>query len=526
MLELWGNRQALRWLTAADIILYLYILYWFWKLQRADEALRVALDGPNAPKRLLFPAVAALLGVANAVCFYAFTAYLDATLSSVPIAIGTALAALLLTNALSTLILSALLRAHRRATPRPTSGPSPASVESMFASLSERSGRKQVLQFTLVFSALLLIIFAVMRPQTTGKQHKVKRQGTDIVFAIDLSKSMLAEDLKPNRLQVARNEVHAVLDQLKGDRVGLVVFTATALPQCPLTADYGVLHSYIDAIEPSLMPRGGTAIGRAIDESRYLLTGKNPRRDRIITSRDPNATTDQKSPSSAPKRDSIIVLFSDGEDHETDPQRAALAARQDNIRIITIGLGTSSGSNIPKLKDGLRSGIETHQGAPIHTRMDEPLLRDIASSTSGLYIPYSGPGSVAQPLLEQIERMDRMQYENDLTRYRDDHFPLLLWPATLLLLLASSLGDRRGFQWPWRKQAPSSLPKKPSRNKKTQKSQNAPTSKTNHQTSRRIHPLSHLRRRLRPLPTSLLRRLQTPLRAPQRLRRIRQPTPQ
>jgi Ca-activated chloride channel family protein len=444
MLELWGNRAALRWLTAADAILYLYILYWFWKAQRADEALRVSVGSP--PRVRLFAIVSTALGVVSVGAYLALVLYLDAAISSVPLALSLSLVALGVFNAGLTPILSFTLRVQRSRQRARSAGPSVA-PSPLLRALSDHSGRKQVLQFVLVFIALLLLIIAAMRPQTSGKQHKVKHNGVDIVFAVDLSKSMLAEDLKPSRLQAARNEVHALLDQLKGERVGLVVFTATAFSQCPLTSDYGVLHNYIDSIEPHLMPRGGTAIGRAIDEARYLLSGQNPRRERMLAEGSGRASAPKPPAPAGTQNNKLLILFSDGEDHETDPQRAALAARQDNIRIFTVGLGTPSGSSIPKFKDDLRVGVETHHGAPIHTRMDEALLRDVASSTGGLYISYAGPNSVVQPVLEQIARMDSMQHESDQTRYRDDHFFLLLWPAALLLALSGLLGDRKGFSW-------------------------------------------------------------------------------
>src|SRR5690606_20943535 len=311
----------------------------------------------------------------------------------------------------------------------------------MSAMLESRSARKQITRFVFGFVALVLLVIAVMRPQGEGKPREIKREGVDIVFAVDLSKSMLADDIKPSRLQAAKDEIDRVLDRLNGDRVGLVVYTAVSFQQSPLTSDYGAIRTYLDSIEPDMMPMGGTAIGRAVISSIEMLTGES------FLELGSGRTSSTRQLDRGPTADhaKLIVLFTDGEDHETDPIRAATEANKRDVRVYTVGIGSAAGSRIPMYDEqGLPSGFMMRKNSPVETRLDEGTLQGMADVSGGRYFPYSGPGSVAKGLVEEIDKLQKAELESLMIDTYEDYFYFPLIPAAVLLFLAGLFGDRRG----------------------------------------------------------------------------------
>lgn len=305
-------------------------------------------------------------------------------------------------------------------------------IEAMAAAASP--GRV-LAQSICVFLATLLLILAVAQPQWGRTEREVSRMGLDIVFALDLSRSMLARDAVPDRLQAARDELRLIMSRLSGDRVGLVIFTSISFAQSPLTTDYGAINFFLERLHPDQIPVGGTSIGAAMRDSIEVLIGRS------LSASSPG---DTESPMQRAKNQ-VIVLITDGEDHESDPGAAANLAREHGIRVVTVGIGSPSGAQVPTFDErGNFSGyLRSRNGEYVITKLDETTLKQVAHQTSGTYIHYNQPGSVANGLVSFLNELEKSELEVLMRERYKDRFHFFLIPAFLLLLLASLLGSRR-----------------------------------------------------------------------------------
>ena len=215
----------------------------------------------------------------------------------------------------------------------------------------------------LTMLALLCLIIAAARPRFGIFFEDVAGRGVDLFVVLDVSRSMLAEDVAPNRLDRARSDIRDLLEKLEGDRVGLIVFAGAPVELVPLTTDHGFFQMVLDGVDPDSAPRGGSLIGDAI---RKAMESMEERRD----------------------RDQVIVLITDGEDHDSFPVEAAEQAAERAIRIITVGLGdTGEGARIPRRSPDGSLAFVQHSGQEVWSKMDERLLKEIALKTSGAYVP-------------------------------------------------------------------------------------------------------------------------------------------
>ena len=211
--------------------------------------------------------------------------------------------------------------------------------------------------------AIALLIVAAARPQFGVDIEELSARGVDLFVVLDVSRSMLAEDVKPNRLERAKSDILDLMTKLEGDRVGLVVFAGAPVVQVPLTTDQGFFKMMLEDVDTSSAPRGGTLIGDAI---RAALRSMEPRAD----------------------RDQAIVLITDGEDQDSFPEEAARNAAERNCRIITVGLGdVSEGARIPQRSEDGSLTFQQYEGKVRWSKMDESLLEEIATTTRGAYVP-------------------------------------------------------------------------------------------------------------------------------------------
>ena len=227
------------------------------------------------------------------------------------------------------------------------------------------STARRILKVALMGATLILGIGALMRPQTPGGTEVVARgRGADIVVALDVSRSMLAEDAAPNRLARAKADVRELLDRVSGHRVGLVAFAGRASVICPLTTDYGYFHLTLKGVDARSVARGGTRIGDAL---RKAVETFGPNRG-------------------APR---LLLLITDGEDHDSFPLDAADEAVKAGVRIAAIGFGSEDGSEIilTDADTGARTVLADGDGVPVRSRLDGALLREIALKTRGVYVP-------------------------------------------------------------------------------------------------------------------------------------------
>ena len=285
---------------------------------------------------------------------------------------------------------------------------------------------RQHWKYCIAVSGFAFLSLALGGPQFGAELTMAKRRGVDIVIALDVSRSMLAEDIGPNRLQRARYQIGEVLDRLEGDRVGLVVFAGKAFVQCPLTLDYGALRLLLSVVDAGSIPVQGTAIGEALELARGCFDEGD-------------------------RQHKAIVLFTDGEDHVADPTAAADKAAAEGVRIFAIGMGTSDGELIPIRQDG--GGVDFHRdraGNPVKTRLDEKVLREVAALSEGAYYRSSLRGVEIEEIYREIANMDQKEFESQrFTRY-EERFQIPLALALVCFALESLLGDRRQQRREWR----------------------------------------------------------------------------
>ena len=293
----------------------------------------------------------------------------------------------------------------------------PALVRRLASSLSVE---RRLIKAVLLVVASVFLVLALARPQWGARMETVTRRGIDLVIAVDTSNSMLAEDVAPNRLAQARAAVLSLLDMLEGDRVGLVAFAGSAYLACPLTLDYGAAGMFVDVLDTDLLPVQGTAIAEAIK----VATGAFPEGER---------------------RYKVIILITDGEDHEGDVEAAANAAADQGIVIHTVGIGSASGTPIPlRNARGEVTGYKEDQGRrKVTSRLNESALEAIALATRGKYHRASAEGIELKRIYEDIAAMDRRTLSSRMLSAYEERYVIPLGAALVLLMFEAMLGDRR-----------------------------------------------------------------------------------
>jgi Ca-activated chloride channel homolog len=288
-----------------------------------------------------------------------------------------------------------------------------------------------------VLCAVTAAVLALARPQYGSRTRLLRKRGVDVVIALDFSKSMLARDVRPSRIDRAKAELTAFLDELSGDRVGIVAFAGETM-EFPMTVDYAATTLFFRDLGPSDMPVGGTAIGRALTAAKRLL--ERASRGAPVT--------DEKLP--APTRARVVVLLTDGEDHEGDPVAAAQELAKIGARVYVVGIGTRAGEPIPTYADdGTWTGyLRDEAGQPVLTSLtadNEAQLQKIAAVSGGKYFA-AGRGKVG---LEQIRAEMRRMKQTELqarkiTVHEERYAPILL--LAFLLLLAEALLPEAWFR--------------------------------------------------------------------------------
>lgn len=266
--------------------------------------------------------------------------------------------------------------------------------------------------------ALALLVLALARPQWGFRWEEVRRKGLDLVVALDTSRSMMASDIKPTRLQQAKWGIRDLLRHLRGDRVGLVPFAGSSILQCPLTIDYAAFAMTLDDVYSGIIPKGGTALEQALRTA--------------IAAFPADRTADR-----------VILLITDGEDHEGDPLALLPELKEKGIRVYTIGIGTLEGEMVPA-GDNQGGYFKDRQGQIVKTALKEDMLQKLALGTGGTYVR-SAPGDTGLERVfnESIANLKRSEQENRTAKIYEERF---VWPiAAALLLLAweALLGDRR-----------------------------------------------------------------------------------
>jgi Ca-activated chloride channel family protein len=279
-----------------------------------------------------------------------------------------------------------------------------------------RGGGARWLRGSLLLSALVLFVLALAGPRWGFRWEEVKRRGVDLVIALDLSRSMLAQDFKPDRLTVAKRELRDLLDLLQGDRVALVVFAGTAFVQVPLTLDYGAFEVFLDQLDPDWVPVGGTDLAAAVRAG----IGAFPEGER---------------------RGRAMLLLTDGEDHSGELEKAGAEAKEQGVHVFVVGVGAPEGAPIP---DG-RGGFVKEDGRVVLSRLGEDELKALALGTGGTYVrSVAGDMDLRQVYLTDVKgTLEARQLASSRQKRWEERFQWLLLPALLLVLLESVLRPRK-----------------------------------------------------------------------------------
>lgn len=287
--------------------------------------------------------------------------------------------------------------------------------------------KRQIWKRVILGIVVFFLIISVARPQLGTRMKEVKREGQDIVIALDVSLSMKAEDIKPNRLEKAKHEITSLINKFRGDRVGLIAFAGKAFIQCPLTLDYSAAKMFLDAMSPDIVPVPGTAIGRAMEKS-FMCFDKKERKHKIL------------------------VLITDGEDHAGKPLEIAKAAAMDGVIIYTVGVGSVKGVPIPVFdRFDNRTGFKKDRnGEVVLTKLDELTLKKIALETGGKYYKTSSGETELDKIYDDILKMEKKNLSSKQFAQFEDRFQGLVGLVLMLLLLEIMLSERRTVRKLWK----------------------------------------------------------------------------
>lgn len=281
----------------------------------------------------------------------------------------------------------------------------------------------RIIKFILYTISIIFLIFALVRPGWNPKPKKIERTGRNIVFVLDVSKSMLAEDLSPNRLERAKLAILDCVDKLQGDKIALVVFAGSSVIKCPLTLDYGFFKTMLKQVSVDSVSRGGTLIGDAI-------------RTKVL-----DAIFDKSE-----KKYRDIILITDGEDHDSFPVEAAQECGRRGIRLIVIGIGDEyNGAYIPITDEQGQKTFLTYQGEKVRTKLDSDTLRKMANATpGGVYIPVkTGNFDLGDIYTKLIASAEKTQLDSQTIEMYEEKFQIFLGIALLFLIIELLINERK-----------------------------------------------------------------------------------
>ena len=292
-------------------------------------------------------------------------------------------------------------------------------VRSMMPSYSVAKVWVRLSMFALAF---FFFVVGLARPQIGAKLKEHETRGAEIMIVLDVSNSMLAEDYSPNRLERAKLAISRLVDKLRDDRIGLIVFAGNSFVQLPITTDYVSAKMFLNSISTESVPVQGTAIGDAIN-------------------------TAVRSFSAQSEKSRAIIVITDGENHEDDPVAAAKQAGELGIRVFAVGVGSPEGEVIPMDGDLLRD----KEGEIVVTRLDEKVLQEVAAEGNGVYVRAGNSEFGLNPIIEDIRKMEDEKYSSIVFEEYDEQFMYFLGIALFFFVIEMLVGDRRSKRHLFRK---------------------------------------------------------------------------
>ena len=275
-------------------------------------------------------------------------------------------------------------------------------------------------KFVLFLIGFGLLVIGISNPQIGTKIEEVKREGIDLIVAVDVSNSMKAEDLSPNRLERAKRAMLQMVEELKSDRLGIIVFAGQAYTQLPITTDYSAAKLFLNTIDTDIVPTQGTAIGAAIDLA--------------IESFDYEAGGSK-----------ALIIVTDGENHEDDAIEAAENAREKEIQVYTIGMGSPNGAPIPLFRRGQKIGYrQDNDGNTVVSSLNENMLKDIAGSGGGIYVRATNANAGFGSILDDLSGLDKAEFESQVYTDYEDRFQFFIGAALLFFLISMLITEKKG----------------------------------------------------------------------------------
>jgi Ca-activated chloride channel family protein len=284
-----------------------------------------------------------------------------------------------------------------------------------------------LLKFIALMVALAFIIIAIARPQTGSKLEKGKHKGVELMILLDVSNSMLAQDIKPSRLERAKQAITKLIDKLENDKIGLIIFAGKPYTQLPITTDYAAAKMFISTVTTDMVPTQGTAIGAAIEtaEKSFNISDKT--------------------------KNKAIIVISDGENHEDDAVEAAKTAAENGIYVHTIGMGLPEGSPIPIVtKNGETTGFKQDaDGKTVVTKLNESMLQEIATAGKGIYVRANNTEVGLNKIMDEIDKMEKKEYDAKVYSDYEDQFQFFIGLALLFMLGEIFIFERKS-RWFWK----------------------------------------------------------------------------
>lgn len=283
----------------------------------------------------------------------------------------------------------------------------------------DQSRFKGVLKMVVLCAAIFFLAIAMVNPKIGTKLETVKREGVDIVFAVDVSKSMLAEDMAPNRLEKSKQLVTQIINNLASDRVGIIAYAGKAFPQLPITTDYASAKMFLQNMNTDMLSSQGTAISEAIELAKTYFD------DEQQTNR-------------------VLIIISDGEDHSEVAAEVAEEASEEGIRIFTVGVGDVKGGRIPIKRNGLLLNYKkNNKGETVITKLDEETLKKIAEKANGAYLNGRNTADVVDGIKDILNKMDKTEFEAKEFADFKDQFQWFLGFGIFFLFVDIFLLDRK-----------------------------------------------------------------------------------
>ena len=285
--------------------------------------------------------------------------------------------------------------------------------------MPEASSGRPVIKYVIQILAVIALIIGIARPQFGSKLREVKREGVEIIIALDVSNSMMAEDIQPNRLERAKQAIAKLVDQMVNDKIGLIVFAGNAYIQMPITTDYVSAKMFLSTISPEIVPVQGTAIGSAIELGTKSFT--------------PMAESSK-----------ALIVITDGENHEDDAVQAAQLAAEKSIKVHTIGIGLPEGAPIPVTNpSGQKTYLKDRDGNIVVSKLNERMLQQIATAGNGVYIRSTDTRLGLNTVFDEINKMEKQEMDVRIYSDYDERFQYAFGLALILLLADLFILERK-----------------------------------------------------------------------------------